>query len=76
MIAAFGLAAYTLCVDFELALGKLLGVGYRDVNAGLFFVLWPAVTVGLVLTVWAQGRTLRRLERARKASKNDESKTS
>ena len=76
MIAALGLAAYALCVDFELALGKLLGLGYRDVNAGLFFVLWPAVTVALVTTVWAQGRTLRRLERARNASKNDESETS
>lgn len=73
MIAALGLSAYALCVDFELVLGRLLGLGYRDVNAGLFFVLWPLVTVALVLVVALQGRTLRRLatlEEARDSSKS------
>jgi hypothetical protein len=73
VIAEIGLSLYALCVDFELALGRLLGLGYRDVNAGLFFVLWPMVTVALVLVVVLQGRTLRRLaalETARKGSKN------
>lgn len=74
MIVELGLAVYAACVDFELALGKLLGVGYRDVNAGLFFVIWPVVTVALALIVALQGRTLRRLaaeqtsrERSKKA---------
>lgn len=73
MIAELGLSAYALCVDFELALGRLLGLGYRDVNAGLFFVLWPLVTFALVLVVARQRRTLRRLttlEKARNASKS------
>jgi hypothetical protein len=68
VIDALGVATYALCVDFELALGKLLGLGYRDVNAGLFFVLWPVVTVALIGMVWVQGRTLRRLEITRNAS--------
>ena len=60
---ALGLGAYAACVDFELGLGALLGVTYRDVNAGLFFVLWPLVTVSLVGLVLVQRRKLKRLER-------------
>jgi len=61
---ALGLGVYAACVDFELRLGALLGLTYRDVNAGLFFVLWPLVTVSLVGLVLVQRRKLKRLERA------------
>jgi len=57
-----GTRVYVACVDFELRLAKLLAVTYRDVNAGLFFVLWPLVTLGLVALVLHQRAVLRRLE--------------
>ncbi len=61
MIARAGFAVYAACVDFMLQAARLLGVTYRDTNALMFFVLWPAVTVGLAVVVLRQRRALRRL---------------
>ena len=55
-----GLAIHAACVDFMLQLARLLGVTYRDANALLFFVVWPAVTAGLVAVVAWQHLLLRR----------------
>ncbi len=44
-------AAYWLyfeCVEFTVHLANLSGTTYRDSNGFLFFVLWPAVTAGLL----------------------------
>jgi hypothetical protein len=61
VIARAGFAVYAACVDFMLQAARLLGVTYRDTNALMFFVLWPAVTVGLAVVVLRQRRALRRL---------------
>lgn len=61
MIARAAFAVYAACVDFMLQAARLLGVTYRDANALTFFVLWPAVTVGLALLVLRQRAELRRL---------------
>ena len=53
------LALYAACVDFELRVAALTGLTYNDVNALLFFVLWPLVTVGLAWWVLWQRRALR-----------------
>jgi hypothetical protein len=58
-----GLAIYAACVDFMLQLARLLGVTYRDANALLFFVVWPAVTVALTAVVTWQHLLLRRAKR-------------
>lgn len=55
-----GILVYAACVDFMIRAANLLGVTYRDTNAFLFFVLWPAVTVGLAVLVVLQRRALRR----------------
>jgi hypothetical protein len=56
---AFGL--YAACVDFMLRAANGLGVTYRDANALMFFVLWPAVTVGLAAVVlWQRARLRQR----------------
>jgi hypothetical protein len=65
MIERLGFALYAACVDFMLRLAQLLGVTYRDTNALMFFVLWPAVTVLLVVVVLWQRAALRRLRRNR-----------
>lgn len=61
MIARAAFAVYAACVDFMLQAARLLGVTYRDANALMFFVLWPAVTVGLLALVLRQRAELRRL---------------
>jgi hypothetical protein len=53
MMAA-GLAIYCACVDFMLQAARIFGFTYRDANALLFFVVWPAVTVVLVVVVIVQ----------------------
>ena len=58
---ALALAIYCASVDFMLQLAAMLHITYRDANALLFFVVWPAVTCTLVATVWLQRRALRRL---------------
>ena len=44
----------------------LAGVSYRDANALLFFIVWPALTVGLVAIVAVQGLLLARARRIRR----------
>jgi len=59
MIEAVGLAIYAACVDFLLRAAQYLGITYRDANAAMFFLLWPAVTVLLLLVVLGQALALR-----------------
>jgi hypothetical protein len=61
MLMRVGIAIYAACVDFMLHAARLLGVTYRDTNAGMFFLLWPAMTVALVVVVLLQRRALRRV---------------
>jgi hypothetical protein len=62
---ALALAAYCACVDFMLHAARLFGFTYRDANALLFFVVWPAVTIALVAVVLGQRVTLKKLVRAK-----------
>lgn len=60
-----GVAIYAACVDFMIRAAALAGATYRDANAFMFFVLWPAVTVALVVVVAWQAVVLRRLRHKR-----------
>jgi hypothetical protein len=55
-----GFAIYGACVDFLLALARLTGMTYRDVNALFFFVAWPLVTLGLAAWCLVERALLRR----------------
>jgi hypothetical protein len=57
-----GFAIYAACVDFMLNAAHVFGVTYRDTNAFMFFVLWPLVTIALVVIVLAQRRALARID--------------
>ncbi len=54
------MSVYCVCTDFILVCTRLLGLSYRDVNALLFFIVWPALTFVLLIVVVAQGLQLRR----------------
>jgi hypothetical protein len=56
-----GFAIYAACVDFMLRAAACLGITYRDSNAALFFLVWPVVTLGLLLCAVGQWWRLRRL---------------
>jgi hypothetical protein len=61
-----GIALYAACVDFLLRVATICGVTYRDANAALFFLVWPAVTAALLAVVLRQRAALRRLRRGGK----------
>lgn len=61
MIEHIGSAVYAACVDFMLRVAQLTGTTYRDANAAMFFVLWPAVTVILAAVALYQRAQIRRL---------------
>lgn len=55
-----GFFAYAACVDFMLRAAEGLHITYRDANAAMFFLLWPAVTLLLGGIVIWQRAALRR----------------
>ena len=55
-----GFAVYAACVDFMLRAAEGLHITYRDANAAMFFLLWPAVTLLLAGLVIGQRVALRR----------------
>lgn len=40
---------YVYLTDFTITMANLLGITYEDFNALLFCVLWPVVTIFLIL---------------------------
>lgn len=64
MIDAIGMGLYAACVDFMIRFANAFHMTYRDANALLFFVLWPAVTAALVVVRWRQSKELEQLERS------------
>jgi hypothetical protein len=54
---------YIYCTDFTIALANLLGISYYDVNALIFCIFLPLLTLFLTLTLMLQ------LKRKRTAKK-------
>lgn len=60
---------YAACTDFILAVSHVAGISYRDANALLFFIVWPALTLGLLVAVATQGLQLTLARRRREKSR-------
>lgn len=41
---------YAYCTDFTINAANMLGLSYFEINAFLFVILWPAVTVILLIS--------------------------
>jgi hypothetical protein len=54
---------FDLCVRFLLWLADLFGVSYQAINIWIFCVLWPVLTVALIVVVIRQRRKIRELKR-------------
>ena len=55
-------AVFDACVQILLALAGWTGLTYKEINVWIFVILWPLLTVGLVvLAVW-QGRRIKLLD--------------
>ena len=53
---------YMYCTDFTINIANLLSISYYDVNAMIFCVLWPVITVLLISIYIAQKIRLKRLK--------------
>lgn len=53
---------YVYCTDFIINLANLLGVSYYEVNFFLFCLLYPLLTIVLLLTYIIQKKRLKQLK--------------
>jgi hypothetical protein len=44
-----GVAIYAYCTDFVINLANLCNLSYYEVNAWIFCIIWPLVTVVLLI---------------------------
>jgi hypothetical protein len=64
MAEHLGTYVYALCVQFMLNVARLTGTTYRDANAAVLLVGFPAVTATLLVVYVLQRYQLRRLSLA------------
>ena len=51
---------FVYCTDFIINLTNLLGVSYYEVNALFFVIIWPLLTIALVVLNISQRRMLKK----------------
>jgi hypothetical protein len=47
-------ATFNLCVDFLLWISRITGLTYVEINVWIFCIIWPLITMGLVIAVTTQ----------------------
>lgn len=62
---------FEVCVQILIGLANGLGVSYRAINVYIFVILWPLVTLTLIVIVIAQARALRQAGRPPSAVEQD-----
>jgi len=55
-------AIFDLCVRILVYLAGQTGLTYKEINVWIFVILWPILTLGLMLLVIYQRRRIRKLE--------------
>ena len=53
---------YMYCTDFTINIANRLSISYYDVNAMIFCVLWPVITILLISIYIVQKIRLKRLK--------------
>ncbi len=61
LLFELAIGIYVYCTDFIINIANILSITYYDVNAMIFCILWPTVTVILTLIYIIQKIRLRRL---------------
>lgn len=56
------ISLYVYCTDFTINIANLLSISYYDVNAMIFCVLWPVITILLISIYIVQKIRLKRLK--------------
>ena len=53
---------FDLCVRILLALGDFFGMGYKAINVWIFVIIWPILTLFLIVMVFVQRRKIKELK--------------
>ncbi len=54
---------FDLCVRLLLFLAPRLGMTYKEINVWIFVIVWPIITLVLIVTLVVQQFRIRRLRR-------------
>lgn len=54
---------FDLCVRLLLFLAPRLGMTYKEINVWIFVIVWPIITLVLIVTLVVQQLRIRRLRR-------------
>ncbi len=53
---------FDACVQLLIAMAEVLGTTYKAINVWIFVVIWPLLTIGLLLIIFLQRRKIRKLQ--------------
>jgi hypothetical protein len=56
-------AIFDWCVAVLVYFAGMFGITYKEINVWVFVILWPILTLGLVVLLIAQQVRIRRLQR-------------
>ncbi len=51
------------CVRVLVYWAHILGITYKEINVWVFVVIWPIVTIGLIIIIILQQRKIRQLSK-------------
>ena len=70
LLEKIGIYVYVYCTDFVINLANLLGLSYYEINTLFFIIIWPVITLGLILVYFVQVlRLKKKRSRLNKADK-------
>ncbi len=50
------------CVDVLVYWAGILGITYKEINVWVFVIIWPIVTLALMIVIFLQQRRIRQLK--------------
>lgn len=56
-------SVFDWCVDVLVYWAGMLGMTYKEINVWVFVIIWPIVTILLIVIIFLQRRRLRQLLR-------------
>jgi len=49
LLQKIGIMLYVYCTDFTINMANILGLSYYEINSFIFCILWPVITLSLIL---------------------------
>ena len=56
-----GIYVYVYCTDFVINLANLMGLSYYEMNTLFFIIVWPVITLVLIIVYFVQVLRFKRI---------------